>query len=534
MIPTTEQKIAIDYSQSMVIIAKPGSGKTFVISEKIRNILPSLPDYKGVIAISYTNKASDELKKRISKNGCSIKSSCLSTIDSFCLSEIIYPFLPHLWGIPQVPYEIIDKKNQFKGRDNITVIDSAPTKNDIVLNEFFLKDYFVQKGYILVEFIGALALYVLHNSIACRKYIKSRYTHVFVDEYQDADQNQHEIFLTLQELGLIAVAVGDASQSIFGFAGKKADFLLSLPNHSAFANFVISYNHRSHPSISNYANALISKNPILLECDKMFVYEKRCIGDEASICEWIDKSLPQIMECFQCDSLSKIGILTPTNKISHQIGAMLKTPSKVFSAHPLEEQQSLTANLLSRLLYFYFDHSITLEEFIDSHYGECDRTLRVETRKILREFRKVDSAELISQTLKIAETLATFSIIEREFEILKNDCYDNIKEFFSPFSSEQINIMTSHKSKGLEFDIVFISHLYEWIVPNGNEMTDQAKNLHYVSITRGKKACFLCHSTQRHRQKDNNVISATPSLFLQEPTLISYRKKLKDFSTKSS
>ena len=62
MNPTEEQKNAIDYSQSMVIIAKPGSGKTFVISEKIRNILPALPDYKGVIAISYTNKASDELK----------------------------------------------------------------------------------------------------------------------------------------------------------------------------------------------------------------------------------------------------------------------------------------------------------------------------------------------------------------------------------------------------------------------------------------------------------------------------------------
>ena len=532
MNPTEEQKNAIDYSQSMVIIATPGSGKTFVISEKIRNILPALPDYKGVIAISYTNKASDELKKRISKNGCSIKSSCLATIDSFCLSEIIYPFLPHLWGIPQVSYEIIDKKNPFEGRNNITKIDSAPTQNNIAENEFFLKDFFVQKGYILVEFIGALALYVLNNSVACRKYIKSRYTHVFVDEYQDADQNQHEIFLKLHELGLTAIAVGDASQSIFGFAGKKAEFLLSLPQCPDFANFVISYNHRSHPSISNYANVLISKKPILLECEQKFIFEKCCIGDEASICDWIDQSLPKIMEYFQCDSLNKIGILTPTNKISHQIGAMLKTPSKVFSAHPLEEQQSLTANLLSRLLYFYFDHSITLEEFIDSHYGECDRTLRVKTRKILREFRNVDSVKLIPQTLNVAKNLATFSIIERDLEMLQNDCYDNIKEFFSPSNSNQINIMTSHKSKGLEFDIVFISHLYEWLVPAGNEMTDQAKNLHYVSITRGKKACFLCYSTQRHRKSDNKVIPAAPSLFLQDSILASYRKRLSDYSAK--
>jgi len=58
MTPTAEQKKAIDYPGSMVIIAKPGSGKTFVIAEKIRSILPVLPDYRGVIAISYTNKAS--------------------------------------------------------------------------------------------------------------------------------------------------------------------------------------------------------------------------------------------------------------------------------------------------------------------------------------------------------------------------------------------------------------------------------------------------------------------------------------------
>ena len=51
--PTRDQLNAINHSGSMVVIAKPGSGKTFVVSEKIRNTLPSLPDHKGVIAISY-------------------------------------------------------------------------------------------------------------------------------------------------------------------------------------------------------------------------------------------------------------------------------------------------------------------------------------------------------------------------------------------------------------------------------------------------------------------------------------------------
>ena len=62
--PTQEQMEVLGYSGNIVVTAKPGSGKTFTVVEKIANIMPSLPDYQGVIAISFTNKASDELKRR--------------------------------------------------------------------------------------------------------------------------------------------------------------------------------------------------------------------------------------------------------------------------------------------------------------------------------------------------------------------------------------------------------------------------------------------------------------------------------------
>nr|WP_265349481.1 UvrD-helicase domain-containing protein [Enterobacter hormaechei] len=62
--PTTQQALAIDYPKSMVITACPGSGKTTVIKEKIRNITGCLPEHKGVIAITFTRKASAELERR--------------------------------------------------------------------------------------------------------------------------------------------------------------------------------------------------------------------------------------------------------------------------------------------------------------------------------------------------------------------------------------------------------------------------------------------------------------------------------------
>lgn len=65
--PTREQENIINCIGNIVVTAKPGSGKTYTIVEKIARLLPNLPDYKGVIAISFTNKASIELKQRCLK-----------------------------------------------------------------------------------------------------------------------------------------------------------------------------------------------------------------------------------------------------------------------------------------------------------------------------------------------------------------------------------------------------------------------------------------------------------------------------------
>ena len=75
--PTKEQKDIIECEGNIVVTAKPGSGKTYTVVEKIAAVVPSLPDYKGVIAISFTNKVSDELKKRCRQRGVEAKQSFL-------------------------------------------------------------------------------------------------------------------------------------------------------------------------------------------------------------------------------------------------------------------------------------------------------------------------------------------------------------------------------------------------------------------------------------------------------------------------
>ena len=97
---------------------------------------------------------------------------------------------------------------------------------------------------------------------------------------------------------------------------------------------------------------------------------------------------------------------------------------------------------------------------------------------------------------------------------------------FIPASESELNLMTLHKSKGLEFNIVFHMDMYRWIMPNeyGDETAIlQDLNLHYVGITRAKDVCYIMNGNKRYRSKQNDYISAEPSPFLNKPGLAERR-----------
>ena len=108
-------------------------------------------------------------------------------------------------------------------------------------------------------------------------------------------------------------------------------------------------------------------------------------------------------------------------------------------------------------------------------------------------------------------------------------------EIYSLTSDNEIQIMTLHKSKGLEFDIVFHLDLFEWVLPNkrpglNNDFNNpvygswnQDLNLHYVGVTRAKKACVLCTSTKKTNGQDEQK-NGNPSEFLSLNNVQNLRK----------
>ncbi|HTF96555.1 MAG TPA: UvrD-helicase domain-containing protein [Cellvibrio sp.] len=270
IVPTNRQILAINSGSSMVITACPGSGKTFVIVEKIRKELQNLKSHKGVIAITFTVKASRELKRKCNKDGFDIKSSFFGTIDHFCLSEIIYPFASKVYGKnkEQVRCVLFDELDP----ELKEVFPDASEQNSFLTtheyeryHDFFISCY--EKGVMVLESVGVIANFILDKSYACQRYLKARYSSIYVDEYQDSSQPEHQLFLKIISLGITGAAVGDVQQSIYGWRGSSPEFINELVSQSdIFEHHIIDTNHRCHPSITNYANRLFSEKLHLIRC----------------------------------------------------------------------------------------------------------------------------------------------------------------------------------------------------------------------------------------------------------------------------
>src|ERR1700679_1001265 len=89
----TEQEAAILDDESVFFVACPGSGKTRALTYKIAYEISRLQsDKQFVVAITYTNRAADEIHERVEHLGVDTSQLWIGTIHSFCLEWILKPY----------------------------------------------------------------------------------------------------------------------------------------------------------------------------------------------------------------------------------------------------------------------------------------------------------------------------------------------------------------------------------------------------------------------------------------------------------
>ena len=290
-----EQKKAIEHIDGpLLIIAGAGSGKTRVLTYRYAHLVMNYSiSFENILAITFTNKAADEMKDRISNLlNLEVSPKWISTFHSSCVK--ILRIHGHLIGFKN-NFTIYDQS------DSLKLIRNCMRENDVDLKQYSPKRFQAhisslknmrvspgesletaesffevkvaeiytsyQKKLILsnsMDFDDLLnrTVELLETSDQALEYWSKKFQYIMVDEYQDTNLVQYKLIELLSSKHKNLCVVGDSDQSIYAFRG--ADIRNIEEFEKDFTNSTIitlEKNYRSSQKILDIANAVISNNP---------------------------------------------------------------------------------------------------------------------------------------------------------------------------------------------------------------------------------------------------------------------------------
>jgi len=289
---------------AMIVIAGAGSGKTRVLTYRIAYLMSKGVDPFNILALTFTNKAAREMKKRISQivGSSEAKNLWMGTFHSifakmlrFEADKLGYPSNFTIYDtqdsqrlISAIIKEMALDKDVYKYKQVYSRISSY--KNSLIT----VKAYFqnpelmeadamskkprlgeIYKNYVDRCFkAGAMDfddLLLKTNELLNRfpqvlqKY-QNRFRYILVDEYQDTNHSQYLIVKALSDKFQNICVVGDDAQSIYAFRGANINNILNFQkDYDNVQMYRLEQNYRSTKNIVEAANSIIEKNKTKLD-----------------------------------------------------------------------------------------------------------------------------------------------------------------------------------------------------------------------------------------------------------------------------
>lgn len=281
----------------VLVLAGAGSGKTRVLTSRIAYMVHECGiNPANILAITFTNKAAEQMRQRLDQYNCNSHLMHISTIHSMC-ALILRNYADKLgYNSHFSIYSETDKESAVKrilkkiGCDNEFVNDRAysfigniktfglsiseaaeiyeslPSINTLIeiykLYEEDLKksnamdfdDLLINTDRLLREFDDVC------------NYYNDNYKYISVDEFQDTNKVQYSIIMQLSKKHRNLFVIGDDDQSIYAWRGAEISNILDF--HKQFPDvqtFKLEQNYRSTKKILNLANDIISHNPVRKE-----------------------------------------------------------------------------------------------------------------------------------------------------------------------------------------------------------------------------------------------------------------------------
>ena len=547
--------------------AGAGSGKTRTLTERVIHLINSDIEPERIVAITFTNKAADEMRSRIVKgvgHANKKKLPYIGTFHAFCArilrKEAKNLGRDHNFGIfdNDDSLRVVKKsinslglaENKkvspallLKGISNAKMELLTSDSLESPLKEVF-EDYETrlqeQNAFDFDDLITKVVELLSDNPAKLKKY-QDQFDYILVDEYQDINRAQY-VFIKLlsQKHGNINV-VGDDQQSIYAFRGANIKTFLDFERDWPGAKIVhLGENYRSTGNIVGAAAKVIENNRLQI---RKKLWTQNPGGAPVSVLgtysaeEEADLIASEITE----RGFRPSAILYRTNAQSRAIEQSLN-----FHSIPYEMYGGVK----------FYDRKEIKDILAPLRYALNPKD-QVSRERIEKAFLKKISEKLITELPKMAQTLGLMELIGYilkttdyfEYLIKKFDNAlertENVRELIS-FASEfnslgdfmervallnandsinrlgekdaPVKLMTIHLAKGLEFDDVYIAGVDDGVLPHhrsffNEEDIEEERRLMYVAMTRAKENLTLSfHSI------------ASRFLYEMPPELIKFKK----------
>jgi len=290
-----QQEVVSHVDGALLVIAGPGSGKTRVLTERIRNLLTAVPGHFRVLALTFTNKAADEMRERLTDLGDERQRAYLGTLHSFCLDMLTERgALVGVDGMPNifeqakdrkeillkaaegdsVLSDMLDEAGDARGRGqvldswlgHISHVKGHPITYAVIEDETeqrLLDAYDAEmRACNAYDFDDLLLLVyrLLTENPKLGDFYRRLYRFISVDEAQDLNEAQYAVLCalcgpTFKNLML----VGDDKQSIYGFNKSSPEYMERFQRDFQAKTIELTQNFRSSRAIVDAAKAMDAK-----------------------------------------------------------------------------------------------------------------------------------------------------------------------------------------------------------------------------------------------------------------------------------
>ncbi len=469
----------------LLIVAGPGTGKTHTLTYRICHIIPQLQANQRILAITFTNKAAQEMEERLKRRldhdagkvlVGTFHSVCLSWIRQF-IEKTGLPVDFQIASADDVDAIVSELWSDFSNKQKKEILNQiAFSKStnyaDGELSEFVLKynDALRRKQFLDFDDLILETIRLLNDSEVVNQ-ILNTYRYCFVDEYQDINPVQHAFLKRLIQKGVQITAIGDPNQAIYGFRGADVAFFDHFEkDFEGAVKLTLTENYRSASNILKASGQVMIKDAVhdpLALTAKIFKEGRLTIHESAT-----DKAEAEYI-VHQIEKL--VGGTTMFSRDSKRVGYE-DEPQYGFSDIAILYRLNVQKNLLKQAL-----------ERSGIPYYIVDK----------------------KETTDPAEEIYVYNTDEG-----------------GQYQPECVNCMTLHAAKGLEFSVVFIIGCEEGLLPLNIQglisSPGEDRRLFYVGMTRAKERLYMVRAKKRLLFGQSYQNAATPFLADIEEKLKNY------------